>query len=331
MNDIKKTQHYSKEQILIDGLLEYIPLDAILVEPFYGEGNLVHNTGRTFSEYYDISFPEENEHHRDTLLSPPDYSGKWIITNPPYLAKNKAKDKKYFKKEKYDDLYKIAINTFLKADGGILIIPVNFFADERSKNIREKFFENFQIFRLNIFLDSMFENTDYNVCSFVFGRINHQNSNKNIPTFIYKNKNLLKETTFSLLKEYDYRLGGEFFWKIKQNKNVFSRITLDKPDNATNISVVCIDKTNEPLHFYYSEEPFYGKESDRNVATLSYKGELTKEQQMFIVNRANEIIKEFRKNTYNLCLTNYRDRNRKRIGFTEAYQIATMALCEYKA
>ena len=34
---------------------------------------------------------------RDTILNPPNYNNKFIITNPPYLARNKSKDKTLFK------------------------------------------------------------------------------------------------------------------------------------------------------------------------------------------------------------------------------------------
>lgn len=324
MKDIEKTRHFSKEALLIDGLVEYIPTDAVLIEPFYGNGDLAKNSNRSFSEYYDLLF-KEGEHYRDTLKNPPDYKNKWVITNPPYLAKNKAKDKSYFVNSKYDDLYKIAISTLLESEGGILIIPINFFADERSKNIRQVFFKNFVIKRLNIYLDSMFDNTDYNVCSFFFERGTLKNIS--IPTYIYENS-AITNTVINLKQEFDYRLGGDFFNLLKSNKPLFSRITINKPQNATNISVVCIDKTNEPLHFYYTEEPYFGKDSDRNIATLSYNGVLTEEQQKKIIEKSNEIISSFRKETYNLCLTNYRDRNRKRIGFTEAYQVATLALSQ---
>lgn len=109
-----------------------IPKDAYVIEPFYGNGDLV----KTFnvSEFYDID--REDEHKRDTLLSPPDYKNKWVITNPPYLAKNKAKDKTLFNKYPYDDLYKIAISTMIEAEGGILVLPINFLTDERSWKIR---------------------------------------------------------------------------------------------------------------------------------------------------------------------------------------------------
>ena len=120
-------------------------------------------------------------------------------------------------------------------------------------------------------------------------------------------------------------MGGDFFYKLKEQKPLFGRITEKKRDNPTHINIICIDKVNDPLHFYYSDEYYYGKESDRNLATLSSEIELSEELTNKLIIEANFIINNFRKDTYNLSLTNYRDRNRKRIGFTEAYQIMTLA------
>lgn len=307
----------------MEGLKDFLPEKAYFIEPFYGEGHLAETLNINFNEYYDII--GEGEHQRDTLKNPPNYEGKWVITNPPYLAKNKAKDKMLFKMYPYDDLYKIAVATILKAEGGLLIIPINFFTDEKSFQIRNNFFNNFEIMRLNIYLDSMFDNTDYNVCSFVFKRKDNDCDKEHINTFIYKDQKENNNFSLELNKKYNYRIGGDFFYSIKKNKNLFNRITISKPNNPTHINIVCIDKTQEPLHFYYQEEPYYGKDSDRNIATLSFNGELTEEMEKSLIEEANKIISDFRKKTYNLCFTNYRDRHRKRIGFTEAYQIMTLA------
>ena len=90
---------------------------------------------------------------------------------------------------------------------------------------------------------------------------------------------------------------------------------------------MCIDKKNVPLHFYYSDTPYYGKDSDRNIATLSYIGEgvLTEEEQKRIIEEANRILGQIRERYFDIILTNFRDRNRKRISFQEAYQIASFS------
>lgn len=320
LNDLMKTQHYSNNELLIDGLKDFI-LDYPIIEPFYGKGDLVK--GFSVSEYYDISFPIDDEHNRDTLLFPPSYKGKYVITNPPYLAKNKAKEKTIFNKYKYDDLYKIAMSTILDAEGGILIIPINFFIDEKSKEIREEFLSKFKILRLNVYLDQMFENTAYNVCSFAFKK--DKNEKQELSTFIYKDKSISLQRIFNIEKKYGYRIGGSFFSELKKVDNIFSRVTTDNRDNPTHINIICIDKTNEPLHFYYSDEPHYGKQCDRNLATLSTKIELSSELERQMIEEANKIISEVRQEMCDLIFTNYRDRARKRISFTEAYRIMSLA------
>ena len=89
------------EKILSD--LE-IPTDQkIIIEPFVGEGDLL-NFIKIFDkiETYDICQPKNNFTtnnitftKKDTLNNPPIYSNKFVITNPPYLARNKSEDKKY--------------------------------------------------------------------------------------------------------------------------------------------------------------------------------------------------------------------------------------------
>ena len=308
---------------MIDGFKMLLPQDAYFIEPFYGEGNLSKLLNINFNEYYDIASTDE-KHKRDTLLNPPDYTNKWIITNPPYLAKNKAKDKTIFDKYSYDDLYKIAISTIKNALGGILIIPVNFFTDERSRLLRKQFLSEYDIIRLNIYLDSMFDNTDYNVCSFFFKKKEQKSSNITIKTYLYENKQLIEDFDIFLEEKYGYRIGGEYFYNLSKTKILFSRVTEQKKNNFTHINIVCIDKTNEPLHFYYSDTPYYGKATDRNIATLSFEGKLSEEFEKQLIDKANESISNFRKEYHNLCFTNYRDRHRKRIGFTEAYQIMSM-------
>lgn len=213
----------------------------------------------------------------------------------------------------------------VEANGGILVIPINFITDERSGAIRKLFFENFSINRLNIFTSSMFDETNYNVCSFAFSRA-PVDKKRIIPTFIYSNdNNSIENRIFVLESKYNYRLGGEFFDSLNQVNNIFSRLTLIKRENPTHINIICIDKVNDPFHFYYDETPYYGKESDRNLATISCPIQLSIEQEKSLIVEANNIINTFREETSNLTFTNYRDRSRKRIGFLEAYKILSLA------
>ena len=64
----------------------------------------------------------------DSLNNPKTY--KFVITNPPYLHKNKAnketKDECFTDANKYfEDLYQISIYSILNSEEGILIVPLN--------------------------------------------------------------------------------------------------------------------------------------------------------------------------------------------------------------
>lgn len=100
--------------------------------------------------------------------------GKWVITNPPFLAKNKATDKKYFLNNKYDDLYKISLSSIIGCEGGIIIVPLNFLTDEDSQDIRIDFLSTYCIDRVNVFTIPVFKTTSYSVCAFAF----HKEKNK---------------------------------------------------------------------------------------------------------------------------------------------------------
>ena len=80
---------------------------------------------------YDIDPTKDNIIKKDTLLNIEDYTDKFIITNPPYLARNKTKNKEIYDKYDENDLYKCFIKQIINktniALGGILIIPLNFF------------------------------------------------------------------------------------------------------------------------------------------------------------------------------------------------------------
>ena len=169
--DLKRTQHFTTRSAQIcENLLEFIPSDANLIEPFAGGEDLIELFPDASWEKYDIEPTNDTIVKKDTLKTPPSYKGKWVITNPPYLAKNKAKDKELFQQYGLDDLYKISIKTILDSEGGILIIPTNFFTDERSSDIRTEFLNVFDVLKVNIFTMPVFDTTTYSVCSFDFKR-----------------------------------------------------------------------------------------------------------------------------------------------------------------
>ena len=92
-------------------------------------------------------------------------------------------------------------------------------------------------------------------------------------------------------------------------------------DSITNIKLYALDTRSERIRVEYNENHYEGKNTDRSYATFTCKYQLTKEQENILINEFNKQIEAFRKQYFDLSLTNYRDYNRKRISFTFAYQL----------
>ena len=71
---------------------------------------------------------------------------------------------------KQNDLFKCFLLSLISnpCDGGIIILPLNFFCNLRKSDIelRDKFFKTFDISTLNIFKKQVFKDTSYQICSF---------------------------------------------------------------------------------------------------------------------------------------------------------------------
>jgi hypothetical protein len=175
--DIVKTQHYSKNIEFIHNFDISIFNNQIIIEPFYGNGDLIklilgnnddnNNIKPLNIIKYDIDIKDKNTDiiYKDTLLNNILKHDSYIITNPPYLAKNKLNEdmKKMYKDLLIDcnDLYQIFIKQLIKIKvlGGILILPVNFMIGKQTEHLRNQFKNMYNILHLNIFEKQMFENT----------------------------------------------------------------------------------------------------------------------------------------------------------------------------
>lgn len=293
-----------------------------MIEPFVGNGDLLQLFPHTVWEKYDLESDGDDVIIQDTLKNPPDYTNKWVITNPPYLAKNKTTDKEIFNTYNTDDLYKASLYSIMNCLGGIIIIPTNFFTDEGSYEIRKQFLDNFIIKELNIFTEPVFNSTTYSVCSFAFWRKEKPISEpQTILTNICPKNTVIQLTLYS---EYNYRLAGEFFAQFENIDCKFGRLMANgTPHNITNIKLYALDTRQDRIRLEFCKEPFYGKNTDRTYATLVCPMNLTEEQEKELIHSFNTTLEQFRQQYFDLSLTNYRDFNRKRIGFTFAYQLLT--------
>ena len=106
----------------------YIPTDThIIIEPFAGNGDLLNfikdeDKNKYKFECYDIDPKKDFIIKRDTITNPPIFTNKFLLSNPPYLARNKSKDKVVFDKYDVNDLYKCVIKIIYTVEMLIFII-----------------------------------------------------------------------------------------------------------------------------------------------------------------------------------------------------------------
>ena len=319
----------------------YIPSKTYkIIEPFVGNGDLlkfIKNQEKYKIECYDIEPKYGSAITQDTLKHPPDYNDKFVLTNPPYLARNKSKNKEIYDKYNCNDLYKCFMINLIESqcNGGIIIIPLNFISSIRKADIelRKRFLEKYTINIINIFEEQVFDDTSYAVCSIQFTR-KIEAKEEEINVYIYPSK---KTMTIQLTEENNFTIGGEIYNLPCSSKISVKRATKETKTNITNILLKCIDdNAKSQLGFkivsnedrYIDETP---KLSARSYATLVINKKLTLSQQEELVKKMNNYIKSQREKYNSLFLTNYRESNtiaRKRISFDLAFKICNYILSQ---
>lgn len=295
----------------------------------------------------------------DSLLEPQAY--EFILTNPPYLNVNKADKKvkeKYFNKFPYEDLYQISLASIMDSEEGIVIIPINFLSAENSQSIRDLFFSKFEIIEMNYFKHQVFDDTTYNVIAFYYKKKKDFFKNSfEIITHIYPDKKTIK---IKLEKKYGWIIGGEFVSKIRNQENELGIYRLTEEmveknkgafklpaaynhiDDRVDISVSknmqellksnilflkAIDSGSEKGKIAMENVKDYGveclvsKPTSRHMIYLIFQEQLSISEQKKIISLFNENLEKLRKDFCSLFLTNYRDKDRKRISFDFAYKL----------
>lgn len=318
----------------------YIPENIVkIIEPFAGDCHLINFIKNQCSiELYDIEPKQDIIIKRDTLINPPDYNNSFIITNPPYLARNKSENKEIYDLYNQNDLYKCFIQNLLTNQclGGIIIIPLNFFSSIRKADIelRKKFLAIYKIIYLNIFEENVFNDTSYTVCSFQF-ELNSLNDNL-INLMIHPSKNIFN---IELNNDNNYTFGGSIY-NLIQNKDIeILRLTrLNKNshnDFITNINIICIDNNSSSkirMEFVNDEKRFIDKThnlSARTFACLIIKPKINQDLQKKLIESFNNYLNNHREQYNSLFLCNYRESKdiaRKRISFDLVYSITNYLL-----
>lgn len=312
----------------------FTPSISHFIEPFVGKGHLIeyiqtNKQENTFTiECFDIDPKYEKGfvEKRDTLLEPPSYQNKIVVTNPPYLAKNKCKNKVYFEKYNVNDLYKCFMQSIIldPPNGGLIIIPLNFWCSIREMDVqlRKRFLSKFMVKRVNVFEQSVFNDTSYTVCSILF-QIRQLDDKKDYPIrmFFYPN---MKSFEFLLDSSNNYIIGGEIYKLPICPKFKIYRVLEGQKSNSNILLKALDDDGKKRINLCLSDKTYFGKITSRTYASINIDPPIPVPKQIEVVEQFNFLIEEFREKYHSMFLTNYReskDISRKRISFDLVYQI----------
>lgn len=306
---------------IIGNLINIISDGYKVIDPFAGNWDLLNLFKNINVEKYGFDIEPKNAWttEQDTLKFPLAYNGYWVVTNPPYLARNKTSDKEIFNIYNTDDLYKIALLSISTCEGGIIIVPLNFLSS-KDDSIRKKFLSNFKIIKLNIFEEQVFSDTSYTICSFSFVR--HKNECQNICMTFYPSEATL---TCDINYSEGYRIGSEFYSMLATQTNIkISRLLVNElPSSKIFLRAIDTGSLDGRISLNWNDKPFFGKNTDRAFATISFSVLFADEQQLFIIEQFNNILEIMREKYHSMFLSSFRNStdkySRKRLSFDDAY------------
>jgi len=214
--------------------------------------------------------------------------------------------------------------------------------------------DKFEIVKLNIFTQQVFDDTTYNVVSFYFRKKRDKCEKNKISATIFPKG---QDIDFIIEKRFGWQMGGNFLNEVKKAKNRLrvSRLTeesLRPGDQAVplafqnikytqniridrglkltlerNILLLrAIDSKNgkkiqlEDIR-NYGIYGLVGKNTSRNMAHIIFGENISIEEQEDIMARFNKELGENRDKYFSFFLTNFRDNGRKRISFDFVYKL----------
>lgn len=315
---------------ILDGF--EIPVGARVIEPFAGQGDLAEWAKKSGHEItcFDIDPKYPGTIRQDTLANPPDYTGAWVLTNPPYLARNKSADKTIYDKYDTNDLYKAFILSISAAEGGIMIIPAGFFFSPRDIDVRCRaaFMSRFRLDYVRYFEETVFDDTTTTIVACRFTKSPIPLTSQVVP-WRRMPGGAVKEFTMT---QPSWIIGGDIY-SLPVPTGVSVRRHVDgnplKPgEHQLFITLSALDSGTQAgrINMSYKRDYIYpAKECSRTFATLRITGRVLSEaQQITLCREFNEFLEQKREETWSLFLPQYRESKeyaRKRIPFDLAYKV----------
>lgn len=298
-----------------------------VIDPFAGNGDLLNWAKKNRASEvkgYDICPLDEKTIKNDSLRFPPSYRGVFVLSNPPYLSKNKCKnDKAVFDQWNQNDFYKCHLASLVtnECQEGLFIIPSNFLSESSPKARRIVFF-HYDVISAKYWSFPVFEDATTGIVVLYLRRKNNAgNSNpQNFPLEFFTSKEDSETIDVTLEKKYDYLNGKDFFDYLKKDTSIKGFIKLKKtnigdPSPNTKIVVSLLEHGKHSFGLSLkneSEEDLYCREKSFTTFQITLPDHnLSLEQQKEIVNLFQERLYYYKNKYKGMFLSNYMGANQK--------------------
>lgn len=324
-------QFFTKNSDTILSGFEDVVKNKQVIDPFAGEHDLlkwaVRNGCSSFLAF-DLDPKTDDTIRNDSIASPPDYTGHVVLTNPPYLSKNKNKgDKSVYEQWGQNDLYKCHLAS-LASNGcseTIQIIPSNFLSESRDA-ARRKVFSSYSIKKATYWTEPVFDDATTGIC--VLHMVSGGNDVQRFPITI-----LPDNITFDAVldKKYAYLHGIELLEILKNSVEidvVKTDVGMDKPN--TNMVIGLLDNGKWPIGLSYNDgDPIYCNPKSFTTYQVTLPDyDLSEEQQREVCDIFQNKFTYYRDKYHGMFLANYMGANQKILSRKYAHQLLSYAVIE---
>jgi len=286
---------------------EHLVRNKIVCEPFAGDGDLTvwcYKNGAQGVKAYDIEPRGMSVIPNDSILDPWFEGCDFIVTNPPYLAKNKNKVKVAYDRWGQNDLYKCHMAALVASDieEGLLILPANFVSESSSK-IRDLFFSRFEMRSVRYYRYPVFDDATTAICVVHFKRWIPQSSMFTTIEVHYPDE--VHTNSYDLRKEYGWIPGNSFFEHIYEDQDPLD-LRILREGEGTNILISLLTNGKWPLGAHFNPgETVYASPSTFTTYQIQCDIEISQEKQHKIVELYNTRLQHYLMAYQSLFLANY--------------------------
>ena len=299
-------QFYTTNSDYILAGYEELVKDKIVVDPFAGGGDLLEwsiRNGAKSVVAYDLQPNYPNTIQNDSLNNPPSYKDMMVVTNPPYLAKNKCKgDKSVYDKWEQNDYYKCHLASLaIDCEEAIEVLPSNFFCESRA-GIRNKLFETHHIVSAKYWNTPVFDDATTGICV-----IHLKRGSRDIQQFPMSLSS--GETVDVVLKaENNFLYGEKFFLDINRAKGInIVKTDVGMPPPNTNLVVGLLDngKWSNGVKYNTGDAIYCSPKSFTTYQITLPDHTITESDQKRIADEFQKRMTEYRHLYHDLFLANY--------------------------